>query len=139
MGGRFDGKPQKARIASHSMSQPGHPVPRPPRPPVLGADLAVSIIALVATVFMIAGAAVLGLFSLAFLDYCPPATCSPESAVSAVGTAMLIAFGIAAVGLIVTVVQLVRRKRAWPFAVATLVLCAMTFFFGGLAYNMAVT
>jgi hypothetical protein len=26
-------------------------------------------------------------------------------------------------GLVVTVVQLVRRKLAWPFAVGTLVLC----------------
>ena len=83
-------------------------------------------------------AAALGLFSLAFLDYCPPESCSAEGAATAVGTALFIAFAIGVVGLVVTVVQLFRRKRGWPFAVATLVLCALAVVLGGVGYAMAV-
>lgn len=83
-------------------------------------------------------AAVFGLFSLAFLDNCPPESCSAEGAVTAVGAALLIAFVIGVAGLVVTVVRLIRRKSGWPFAVATLVLCAVAVFLGGVGYAMAV-
>jgi hypothetical protein len=36
------------------------------------------------------------------------------------------------------VIQLVRRKRGWPFAVGTLVLCGIAVFLGGVGYSMAV-
>jgi hypothetical protein len=117
----------------------GHPsYPPPPRPPVSGGDVAISIAALTITVLLGAVAAVFGLFSLAFLDHCPPESCSVDGAVSAVGTALLIAFVIGVVGLVVTVIQLFRRKRGWPFAVATLVLCTLAVFLGGVGYAMAV-
>jgi hypothetical protein len=83
-------------------------------------------------------AAVFGLFSLAFLDHCPPESCSAEGAATAVGTALLMAFVIGVVGLVVTVVQLFRRKPGWPFAVGTLVLCTLAVFLGGVGYSMAV-
>lgn len=121
------------------MGQPSYAAPRPPKPPVSGADIAVSITVLVLTALLIAGGAVMGLFSLAFLDHCPPETCSPQGAVNAVVTALLVAVAIGIVGLIATVVQLIRRARGWPFAVATLALCVIVFFFGGLAYSMAVS
>jgi hypothetical protein len=35
-------------------------------------------------------------------------------------------------------VRLIRRKLGWPFAVATLVLCAVAVFLGGVGYAMAV-
>jgi hypothetical protein len=117
------------------MGQPSYP---PPKPPVSGGDLAISITALTITVLLGAVAAVFGLFSLAFLDHCPPESCSAEGAVTAVGTALLIGFVIGVVGLVVTVVQLFRRRRGWPFAVATLVLCALAVFLGGVGYAMAV-
>ncbi len=82
--------------------------------------------------------AVFGLFSLAFLDYCPPESCSAEGAATAVGIALFIAFVIGVVGLVVTVVRLIRRKPGWPFAVATLVLCSVAVFLGGVGYAMAV-
>jgi hypothetical protein len=116
-------------------------VPWPPVPakrPISPADLTISIIALVLTVLVGAGAAVMGLFLLAFLDYCPPETCSVDGAVTAVGTALMIAFVVALVGLVVTIVQLVRRKLAWPFAVGTLVLCGVICLFGGVGYFAAV-
>jgi hypothetical protein len=101
-------------------------------------DLAVSITALVVTVLIGAVAAVFGLFSVAFLDYCPPESCSAEGAVTAVGTALIAAFAIGVVGLIATIVQLFRRKPGWPFAVSTLVLCVLAVVCGGIGYAMAV-
>ena len=48
------------------------------------------------------------------------------------------AFAIGVVGLVVTVVQLYRRKPGWPFAVATFVLCAIAVVLGGVGYAIAV-
>jgi hypothetical protein len=42
------------------------------------------------------------------------------------------------VGLVVTIVQLVRRRLAWPFASGTLVLCRVICLFGGVGYFAAV-
>jgi len=119
-------------------SYPPPPQPRPAKPPIATTDLWVSIGALVLTVGFGAVAAVMGLFSLAFLDYCPPESCSAEGAATAVFTALVAAFGIGVVGLVVTVIQLVRRKPAWPFAVGTLLLCAVAVGLGGVGYAMAV-
>jgi hypothetical protein len=110
----------------------------PSKPPVNGADVAISVVVLVVTALFGAAASFFGFFFLAFLDSCPPETCTVEGAVTAVmgglGTALII--GVA--GLIATVVQLVRRKRGWPIAVATLVLCAVAVFLGGVGYVVAV-
>lgn len=127
--------PPEAPPPQWSQSWPPHPAPPPQRS---AADIAVSIVALVVTALMGAGGALMGLFLLAFLDHCPPATCSVDGAVAAVGTALLIALGIGVAGLVATVVLLVRRKRAWPFAVATLALCALTLVLGMVAYVAAV-
>lgn len=121
------------------MSQPRHAPPRPPRPPVPGADIAISIIVLVLTALMIAAGGFFGLFSLAFLDHCPPESCSEQGAVNAVGNALFAAVGIGVVGLTTTAVQLSRRRRGWPIATATLVLCLIAFVIGGVGYSMAVS
>jgi hypothetical protein len=120
------------------MVQPSYTA-TPPKPPVSGADIAISVTVLVLTGLMIAAGAFFGLFSLAFLDHCPPETCSEQGAVNAVATALFVATGIGVVGLIATIVQLFRRKRGWPFAVATFALCLIAFFFGGVGYSMAVS
>lgn len=101
-------------------------------------DLWISIAILVATAGLGAVASVLGLFSVAFLDYCPPESCSAEGAVTAVGVALIVAFVIGALGLMATIVQLVRRKRAWPFALGTLVLCMIALGCGVVGYSVAV-
>jgi hypothetical protein len=111
---------------------------RPPKPPMSGTDLAVSIAALILTVLLGIAAAGFGMFSLAFLDYCPPESCSAEKAFTAVTTALVIAAAIGAVGLTVTIVALYRRARAWPFAIATFVLCLIAFVLGGVGYAVAV-
>ena len=120
------------------MAHPGYPPPQPPKPPIATTELTVSIGALIFTVVLGVVAATMGLFSLAFLDYCPPETCSREGAAVAVGTALLAAFAIGVVGLVLTVIQLYRRKPGWPFAVATCVLCALLVVPGGVGYAMAV-
>jgi hypothetical protein len=120
------------------MAYPSYPPP-PRKPPISTADLWVSIGALVVTVVFGGAAAVMGLFSLAFLDYCPPESCSADGAATAVGIALLAAFAIGVVGLVVTVIQLVRRKPGWPFAVATFVLCALAVVLGGVGYAVAVS
>jgi hypothetical protein len=122
------------------MGCPGYPPPPPPsKPPIPTTDLVISIGALILTVAFGVVAAAMGLFSVAFLDYCPPESCSADGAVTAVGIGLLSAFAIGVVGLVVTVVQLVRRKPGWPFAVATFVLCAVAVVLGGVGYALAVS
>lgn len=125
-------------IASLAMGHPSYFAPEPPKPPIATHDLLISIGALVLTLALGVIAAAMGLFMVAFLDYCPPETCSVDGAVTAVGTALIIAFGIGVVGLAVTVVQLFRRKPGWPFAVGTFALCAVAIIAGGVGYSMAV-
>jgi hypothetical protein len=120
------------------MGHPGYPAPLPVKRPIATADLVISIGALVLTILVGLGAATMGLFSLAFLDHCPPESCSAEGAATAVGTALLAAVAIGVVGLVVTAVQLYRRRPGWPFAVATLVLCGVAVVLGGVGYAMAV-
>jgi lysylphosphatidylglycerol synthetase-like protein (DUF2156 family) len=116
---------------------PGYP-PAPAEPPRSTADLTISIVVLVVTALLGIGAVFLGIFSLAFLDYCPPATCSAEGAVTAVMSALAVAALVGVVGMIVTIVRLVRHKTAWPFAAGTLGLCLVVLFVGGMAYSVAV-
>jgi hypothetical protein len=120
------------------MGYPSYPPPQSPKPPVSTADVVISVGLLVVTAALGVVAGAMGLFMLAFLDSCPPESCSADGAVTAVGTALLVAVGIGIVGLVVTVIQLVRRKPGWPFAVATLVLCLLAFFLGGVGYTVAV-
>ncbi|KRE30081.1 hypothetical protein ASG82_25165 [Mycobacterium sp. Soil538] len=114
-----------------------YPGSRPPAPRS-GADVAISIVVLVLTAVMGAVAAFLGVFSLAFLDHCPPETCSVDGAVSAVFTALMVAAGVGVIGLVLTVVALIRRATAWPYALGTFALCALTLFLGVLGYGAAV-
>lgn len=91
------------------------------------------------TVLAVASGAVMALFSVAFLDHCPPATCSAEGAVTAAMTAVVIAGVVAVAGIITTIVRLATRTKAWPFAVGTLALCLGVFVLGGVAYTAAVS
>jgi hypothetical protein len=120
------------------MGYPASPTVRQQKPPMPGPDLAVSISALVVTALLGIAAAVFGMFSLAFLDNCPPESCSADDAFTAVASALGVAAAIGAVGLTVTVVALYRRRHAWPFAIATLVLCLIAFVLGGVGNAVAV-
>jgi hypothetical protein len=122
------------------MAQPSYPAypAQPSKPPIVRTDLWISIGVLAFTVVFGVVAATMGLFSLAFLDYCPRESCSAEGAATAVGTGLLAALAIGVIGLVVTVIQLYRRKPGWPFAVATFLLCALAVVLGGVGYAAAV-
>ena len=53
----------------------------------------------------------MGVFSLAFLDHCPPATCSVDGAVTAVMTALALAALVGLVGMVLTIVRLAQQNR----------------------------
>lgn len=108
-----------------------------PRPARSVPDLVISIALLVMTVVLIAMTALAGLFLLAFLDHCPPPTCSVQGAVNAVMTALLAAAAVGFLGGGATVIALVRRSAAWPYALGTLALCALTVFLGGVGFSAA--
>lgn len=111
--------------------------PGPPQPSGTG-DRVVSIIVLVLAALMVAAGAFLGLMLLAFLDYCPQESCSADGAVVSVVTAVGLATAVGIGGLVFTSVRMSRRKIAWPFAVGTLVLCAVVFGGGLIAYQASV-
>ncbi len=112
----------------------------PPVPPRTNAtDLTVSILLIVLTVLTVGAGALMGVFSLAFLDNCPTATCSVDGAVTASMTTVAVAGGVGFAGIVTTIVRLATRKRAWPFAVGTLAGCVAVFFVGALAYTGAVS
>jgi uncharacterized BrkB/YihY/UPF0761 family membrane protein len=117
---------------------PSDTAPGPTKPPISSTDLWLSIATLTLTVLFGVAAGAFGLLSLAFLDYCPPERCSADDALTAVMTSLLVAVIVAIAGLVLTMLQLHRRKPGWPFAVATFVLCAIVFVIGGVGYALAV-
>jgi hypothetical protein len=100
-------------------------------------DVWVSVAALILTAMIGAVGAVGGLFSLAFLDYCPPESCSANGAESAVLGSLLIAGLVGSAGLTVTIIRLARRKPAWLFPIATLCTCAVVLCPGLVGYIVA--
>ena len=114
-----------------------YPQPYPSRPQRSAADVTASILMMVLTVLLGALAAVMGVFSLAFLDHCPPASCSVEGAVTAVMGALAVAALVGVTGVVLTIVAIARRKRSWPYAVGTFALCLVVLFGGLLGYVVA--
>ncbi|MUL77242.1 hypothetical protein [Mycolicibacterium sp. CBMA 226] len=103
----------------------GYSPPPPARPPISGGDLAASISALVLTYVGGGVAAFFAVFAMAFTDYCPPATCHIDAGINAMAAGFIAAIVVALAGTVVTVIRLVKRRPAWPFAVGTLGLCAV--------------
>lgn len=97
----------------------------------------ISIVTMVLIVALGAVAVFFGVFSLAFMDYCPPQSCSIEGATNAVFTALAVAGLIGLIGIVLTIVTLARRKLAWPYAVGTLGLCVVILFVGAIGYLTA--
>jgi hypothetical protein len=93
---------------------------------------------MVVAVFGWAVAAGMEFMFLAFTDYCPPQSCSADGAATSVLVSVSAAAGLTVIGCIATIVQLVRRRAAWPFAVATLVLSGAAELLGVVGYFAAV-
>jgi hypothetical protein len=98
----------------------------------------ISIVVMIITVLVCAAGAMMGLLSLAFLDHCPPGSCSPTGAVSAAFGTVALAVLAGVTGIILTIVRLANRKPGWPFALGTLAACLGIFLLGAMAYSMAV-
>ncbi|MBJ7339150.1 hypothetical protein [Mycolicibacterium sp.] len=111
--------------------------PSPSTKPIPAADLIVSVVALLATVVFGAVSARVALYLLLVLDACPNLTCNVGRATTVVGVDLVIALVIGIVGFAVTIVKLVRRRRAWPYAVGTFVLCVVACLVGVLGYFAA--
>jgi hypothetical protein len=113
----------------------GYP-PSPPqgKPPRSGLDMGISITAMV---LLCAFVAFIGIFSLAFLDTCPPATCSAGGAVTAVLATVLAMAGVGIIGIVLTIIALVRRQPAWPYATGMFGLCVLACAAGTVGYGAA--
>ncbi|KAA0022095.1 hypothetical protein FOY51_16605 [Antrihabitans cavernicola] len=101
-------------------------------------DVTLSCILLGVTVLIGGCAAIMGMFSLMFLDDCPPETCSAGGAFSAVSIALVIAGVVGAVGLIVAIVRMNKRRVSWPISLGTLVACSVIIVVGGYGWASAV-
>jgi hypothetical protein len=84
-------------------------------------DVVLTIILLVATFVVLVVSAFFDLFAVAFTDYCPE-PCHAGAGVAVVFTVWICSGVLALVGTIVSIIRLARRRRAWWFALATLLL-----------------
>ncbi|MFY9492770.1 MAG: hypothetical protein WAP49_18090 [Mycobacterium sp.] len=117
---------------------PYAPYPYAPQQPRNAADVTASVLMMVMTVLLGGLAAVIGVFMLAFIDHCPPATCSIDGAVTAVMGALAVAALVGVTGVVLTMVAIGRRKKSWPLAAGTLGLCVVVLFGGFVGYFVAV-
>jgi hypothetical protein len=84
-------------------------------------DFVLTIILLIATGVILLVAAFFDFFAIAFTDYCPE-PCHAGAGVAVVFTVWISTAVIALVGAIFSIVRLVRHRRAWWFALGTLLL-----------------
>ncbi|MEJ8282045.1 hypothetical protein [Pseudonocardia spirodelae] len=101
-------------------------------------DAALSGAALALTGMLVALGVFGGVFLVAFLDYCPPRTCSSSAVLVSVGGAVVVAVAAGIAGLAMTVLRVVERRPAWPFALATLVVTGAAVTFGAVHYASAI-
>lgn len=84
-------------------------------------DVVLTIILLVATFLILVVSAVFDLFAVAFTDTCPE-PCHAGAGVAVVFTVWICSGVVALVGTIASIIRLVRRRRAWWVALATMLL-----------------
>jgi hypothetical protein len=100
--------------------------------------VALSIVLMVVAVVGWVVAAGMEFMFLAFTDYCPPEHCSAGNAATSVLVSVSVAAALTVIGCVATIVQLVRRRSAWPYAVATLATSALAELLGMVGYFAAV-
>jgi hypothetical protein len=101
-------------------------------------DVVLSSLVLVVAAVVVATGVFVGVISVAFLDDCSPPTCRADDAWIAVGAALAAAVVLGLAGLVMTIVRLTRRRAAWPFASATLLLVVLAVAAGVIGYAAAV-
>jgi hypothetical protein len=115
----------------------GHPPPQSGKSKISGFDLGWCIAVLAPLVLFDVFFGFIAVFSLIALDSCQQPYCSVAGTVSSVLITVLVLAAVALVGTIVTAVRLARRKRAWPIAVITFGVSAVTFGLGIAWYTAA--
>lgn len=103
-----------------------------------GWDIALSVFLLVLAGVVGLVGSVLAIFTLAFIDVCPPETCSVDGALAAQFTAGLVVILAFVVGLIATIVALTRRRRGWWIALITVFGVVVIWVLGFVGYFAAV-
>ncbi len=97
---------------------------RTPRRPVIVWDVVLTIVLWLVNAAVLGVAAFATIFLLAFIDYCPPQSCSVEGAFGGAGIGALLAILVSLIGLVVGIILMVRRRIAWWVATVALVLSA---------------
>jgi uncharacterized BrkB/YihY/UPF0761 family membrane protein len=87
-----------------------------------GWDIALSIILLAIALVGLAISAFGQLFIAAFTDYCPPATCHVDQGIGEVFAVYGVVSVLLVVSIVLTIVFLVTRRRAWWIALIGLVI-----------------
>ncbi|WP_370248361.1 hypothetical protein [Nocardioides sp.] len=117
---------------------PTPPTPAAGRPSRTPGIVAAVVLLGVAVLLAVLGSLV-ALVSVAFLDSCPPPSCSVDAAASTVVTAIVVAGVVLLAGLVTTIVAIVRRRTPWAWALGTVVAEMLTFAVAALAYGAAVS
>ncbi|ALE78124.1 hypothetical protein ACIGG9_16760 [Pseudonocardia alni] len=112
--------------------------PEAGRRPIVRWDAALSGAALAVTGMLVALGVFGAVFLVAFLDYCPPRTCSSSAVLVSVGGSLVVAAAAGIAGLAMTVLRVVERRPAWPFALATLAVTGCAVVFGAVHYASAI-
>ncbi|BBG01097.1 hypothetical protein C8E95_6315 [Pseudonocardia autotrophica] len=120
------------------MLSAGSPRTGADRRPVIRWDVALSGIALALTGMLVALGVFGGIFLMAFLDYCPPKTCSSSRILVSVAGSLVVAAAAGIAGLAMTVLRIVERRVSWPFALITLAIVATAIGFGAADYTSAI-
>ena len=100
-------------------------------------DIALSIVLLVFTYVAFLVGALLAVFSVAFIDYCP-APCSAAAAAGAQVSTGVVLASVALVATILTIVLLVVRRRAWWVGAASLLIMLIGWIVGFALYAAAI-
>lgn len=93
------------------------------KPPYIIWDIIVSVMIWLMTGAFIGVSAFIAIFSLAFIDYCPPQSCSSEAAFSCLFAAGVASVVVAIGGFVGGLIRILRRAPSWWVSVGAFVLC----------------
>jgi hypothetical protein len=93
-------------------------------------DIILSVIIWLITGAFIGISAFISIVSLAFVDYCPPQSCSSEAAFSCLFAAGVASLVVAIAGLIGGLVRMFQGRTSWWMTVGAFVLCVACWLVG---------